>query len=183
MNRSNLILLYVISFIVGTAIFVDLFHTKLFDWWDVFFYRGILLLGVASLAVGATLFAVRKLAPGIISLKDIYIIILTLISVNLLFFTHVPVTAERSISIFLLRYMNTHAAREITKEDLTQVFLGEYIKADDNIQKRIHEQLVSGNIAPQGDGYRLTEQGKLLMKMYELTASVFGVNKKNVELK
>jgi len=180
MKRSNLILLYFVSFIVGTAIFIDLFHTRLFDWWDVFFYRGIALLGAASLAVGATLFVVRKLTPGIITLKDIYIIILTLVSVNLLFFTHVPVTAERSVSIFLLGYMNKNTEKIVTKEDLTQAFLQQYIGTDDNIEKRIHEQLVSGDIAAQGVGYRLTNRGKLLMKMYGVVATVFGIDKKIV---
>jgi hypothetical protein len=180
MKRSSLLVLYVVSFLVGTAIFVDLFHTALFSWLDVFFYRGIVLLGVAGLFVGASLFVVRRLIPGVISLKDVYIILLTLISVNLLFFTHVPVTAERSISIFLLGQMNTNADKIITKENLSQAFSEEYMGIDDGIEKRIHEQLVSGNIAQKGSGYQLTTRGKLLMKMYMVVADVFGIDKRIV---
>jgi hypothetical protein len=173
MKRSNLLLLYFVSFIIGTVIFVDLFHTVLFSGIDIFFYRGIALLCVASVFIGSTLFVVRKLIPGVIALKDIYIIILTLVSVNLLFFTHVPVTGERSISVFLLRYMNTKTV--VTKEDLRQVFLQQYIGSEDNIQKRIHEQLVTGDIVQQGKGYILTSRGKLLMKMYGVVAGLFGI--------
>jgi len=175
MKRSNLLMLYVISFIVGTVIFIGFFHTGLFGFLDVFFYRGIaLLLFTAVVIGGALLFLQHRFA---FTLKDIYIIILTLVSVNLLFFTHVPVTAERSVSIFLLDYMSTRAHQIVTKEELTQVFIEKYVGTDDNIQKRIHEQLVSGDIAVQGSGYRLTTQGKLLMKMYGVTATVFGINK------
>lgn len=177
MKRSNLMLLYIVSFVIGTAIFVDFFHTGLFGFLDVFFYRGIALLFFTCAIIAAVLLIAWKRIPGVITLKDIYIIILTLLSVNLLFFTHVPVTAERSISIFLLGYMNNNANRIVTKEDLTQAFLKEYVGGDDNIQKRIHEQLVSGDIASQGIGYRLTTQGKLLMKMYAVVAGLFGIKK------
>jgi len=177
MKRSNLLLLYVVSFFIGTAIFVDLFHSVLFRGIDVFFYRGIALLFVACVIVGIALIIAWKRFPGFFSLKDIYIIILTLVSVNLLFFTHVPVTAERSMSIFLLDYMNKNPEKIISKEELTRVFLEQYVVADDNIQKRIHEQLVSGDITLKENGYQLTNQGKLLMKMYGVVASVFGIKK------
>jgi hypothetical protein len=175
MKRSNLLLLYFVSFIIGTAIFVDLFHTVLFSGIDVLFYRGIALLVVACAVVGITLIIVWKRFPGYYTLKDIYIIILTLVSVNLLFFTHVPVTAERSMSVFLLGYMNKNPEKIISKEELTRVFLEQYVTADDNIQKRIHEQLVSGDISFQENGYRLTTRGKLLMKMYNVASQLFGI--------
>jgi hypothetical protein len=177
MNRSKFVLLYVVSFVVGTAIFIDLFHTGLFGFLDVFFYRGIALLLFTCTVIAVALLMYWKRFPGVITLKDIYIIILTLVSVNLLFFTHVPVTAERSVSVFLLGYMNTHINKTITKEELTQVFLKKYIGADDNIQKRIHEQLVSGDIAPQGAGYRLTKQGQMLLKFYAFIEDLFGIKR------
>jgi hypothetical protein len=180
MKRSNLILLYLVGYIVGTAIFIDLFHTKLFVWWDVFFYRGIALLAVACLLIGAALFTVRKLIPGVITLKDIYIILITLVSVNMLFFTHVPVTAERSVSVFLLGYMNANDQKIITKEELTDVFVRMYIGTDDNIQKRIHEQLVTGDIVPVGNGYMISPRGRWIMRMYSAVADLFSIDKKNL---
>lgn len=63
MKRNNLLLLYVVSFIVGTAIFIDLFHTGLFRSLDVLFYRGIALLFVTSIGMGAILLVVWKRFP------------------------------------------------------------------------------------------------------------------------
>lgn len=115
-----------------------------------------------------------------ITLKDIYIVILTILSVNLLFFTHVPVTAERSVSIFLLGYMNKNADKIVTKEDLTQAFLQEYMGADANIEKRIHEQLVTGDITPKNNGYVISPQGRWLMRAYSIIADMFGIDKRNL---
>jgi hypothetical protein len=180
MKFSKLLLIYGVSFIVGTGIFIDLFHTGLFGFLDVFFYRGIALLLVACTVVAVVLLIYWKQTHGIISLKDIYSIVLTLFSVNLLFFTHVPVTGERSVSVFLLGYMNTNANRVITKEELTDVFLRTYIGTDDNIQKRIHEQLVSGDIVSKGNGYVISPQGRRILRMYSFIADVFSIDKKNL---
>lgn len=163
------VLLYLASFIAGTALFVGLFHTGLFRSMDVLFYRGIALLVITCAVMSVFLIVIR------ISWKDIYMIVLTIFAVNMLFFTHVPVTAERSISIFLLGYMNTKNV--VTKEELTNVFLDKYMNSEDNIGKRIHEQEVTGDIVQVQNGYLLTPRGKLLMQFYNVIADIFGINK------
>jgi hypothetical protein len=84
---------------------------------------------------------------------------LSSLALNLTFFVLIPVNLDRSISVFLLAWMEDHRGAPQTKADLRQAFQQIYVEADGAIDRRIVEQLVSGNIAPSGGGYALTERG------------------------
>ena len=163
-------------FTVGSAFFVWLFSTPLFAG-TIFFYRGIGLLLVTCLimTIGVFLFHSSK-AGRIFTIRDIILAIVVLFSVNMLFFTHVPVTADRSISVFLLGYMNTHQDKPQTADDLIRVFDTVYMSRYGAIAKRMDEQIASGNVKKEKVGYTLTLQGRRLMDLYMIVAKMYGLN-------
>ena len=101
-----------------------------------------------------------------------------MISSNLVFFTHLPVTAERSISVFLLGYLNEHSQTILTEQKITQAFTDKYLYEDKAVEKRLREQVVSGTVMVNGGGYKISERGRALMKVYALMADVFRIDKK-----
>lgn len=181
-NNKIIILLslHIIFFILGTTFFVLLFHTPILKEF-VFFYRGIALLSLATFLMAFFMFVFRKYRYGeIFIFRDVILSITILFCINLVFFTHVPVTADRSISVFLLGYMSNHSDKFLNKEEITRIFIDKFLVRNDSLQKRFYEQVVSGNIQEDRSSYHITEQGKLLMLFYNFISDVFVIDKKNI---
>ncbi|MFH1841143.1 MAG: hypothetical protein ABH807_03255 [Candidatus Shapirobacteria bacterium] len=155
------------------------FHTSLFARVEVFFYRGLILLGLSSLVVLLGLIVYKKKNKnGWFTVKDLILVLVVLISGNLVFFTHLPVTAERSISVFLLGYLNKNPQTALTDQEMIKVFIDKYVSADDAVGKRLREQMVSGNVIFDGSGYKISPRGRWLMKLYTLIADIFKIDNK-----
>ncbi|MEK7559634.1 MAG: hypothetical protein AAB521_04990 [Patescibacteria group bacterium] len=175
--------LYFIFFSLGTALFILLFHTKVFANVSVFFYRGVLLLMLSSFLVTLALLYFRTTKYGkTLSIKDIILLIVLLFCLNLVFFTHLPVTADRSVSVFLLGYMNSRPEKAFSNKEITDVLIKYFINENKAVDKRLSEQIISHDIVKEKNGYRISDQGKLLMKFYNLIADVFAIEKKNISL-
>src|SRR5437763_322860 len=115
MKASTIIILIAIHaslFLAATSLFIVLFHTGLFSNIDIFFYRGIMLLLVTCFVLLTGLFLLkRKQHIRIFTYRDVILSVVITFSFNIVFFTHIPVTADRSLSIFILGYMNEHARK------------------------------------------------------------------------
>jgi len=169
--------LHCLFFILGTVLFVFLFHTKLLTKIDVLFYRGIGLLMISSVFLLVIMLFYKKISNDLFTIRDIILALVLFFCVNLTFFTHLPVTAERSISVFLLDYFNKNSDRYLTKEEVTKIFIDKYLYEDKAIEKRLREQIFSGNISQEGEKYKISTQGKNLMKFYKLITAIFKINK------
>jgi hypothetical protein len=174
------ILFHVCFFSVATGVFILSFRLPVFTG-TVFFYRGILLLcTVAVLSAVVLVYGKRKRQTPPYTYRDILLALVIFVCFNLVFFTHIPVTADRSVSVFLLGYMNAHSPRTVTEDELTYVLAETYVRSNAATSKRIHEQLQSGTIIRDGDGYRISQRGVLLMRMYGWIAELFGLNNGNI---
>lgn len=168
-------------FILGSLLFILLFHTNLFASVSVFFYRGIFLLVISSILIILIAIVVKTVSKRkIFTVRDVLLSVVVVFCFNLVFFTHVPVTADRSISVFLLGYLNDHPGEIITKDEVAQVFIKKYIYEYEGINKRFEEQIASGNIVDEENGYRITKQGKFIISVYNLIANLFDIDKKIV---
>ncbi len=177
----QILLFYFTFFIIGSTLFLFLFHTSLFANISVFFYRGIVLLLVASFLSLLTLTYFKKNKYGkFITFRDIILILTLIFCLNLVFFTLVPVTADRSISVFLLGYVNNHSQKSLSKDEITDAFIKKYLHENGAIQKRLSEQIISKNLLKEEERYRISDQGKLLIRFYDFISNLFGINKKNI---
>lgn len=178
-NAAALLIFHTISFIVGTTVFVFLFHTKLFKNIDILFYRGIFLLATTCISITAIqILLKRHVSFSFITCRDILLCLTLVFCLNLVFFTHVPVTADRSISVFILGYMNNNSEKTIPSQDMANIFTGKYLYEYGAMNKRFKEQIVSGNIIQDDSGYKITKQGQRVMKIYTLVAKLFNINNK-----
>ena len=67
--------------------------------------------------------------------------------------------------------------RIFEKKDLERVYVDIYVKEYDPINRRINEQLSSGNFEEIGSGYRITNRGLELVKVFRFLSEIYPVNK------
>lgn len=158
---------------VGLAILVALFKSGLFATKiDILFYRGVVLCAVAAVLTVALVWYVGArwkcanfrdaIAAGVLSL-----------GLNLSFLVIAPVTVDRSVSVFILGYMASEPDKPMSVADLRGVFEQRYLGEWRQIQRRMEEQTVSGNVAPTANGYVLTSRGRSFLATSKVIAWMF----------
>ena len=177
-NILKLLLLYLILFLIGSAGYIFSFHTPLFRGVDVFFYRGIILILFWSGLITALFFFIRfRFLPELITVRDLILLFTVFCCVHVVFFTHVPVTGERSVSVFMLGYLADHSGESFQKEDIEKIFTDRYVYQLGAFDKRLHEQEETGTIVKNEDGgYSITPAGRGLVRMYETIDRLYGLD-------
>ena len=176
---GTLLAVYAVTLLGATVVWVVLFHTPLLSG-SVFFYRGLVLLALVGFVAATVLFLLRQtVLRGLLGIRDILLVLSLLLSVNVVFFTHLPVTADRSISVFMLAWMN-RADNPLTADEIEQGIVQEYVIDRKAIAKRLEEQLVTGTVVPSGEGYVLSDEGRSLVALYELIARLFNIDTDNL---
>jgi hypothetical protein len=167
-------LLYLAAPVIGFAVLVALFRAGVLGEVGIMFYRGVALIAVAFVATFAALFVVVRRGP-ISGLKgrDAFSAAVLSLAFNLCFLVIFPVTIDRSISVFVLGQMAAHADRAYSSDQMAQVFSNVYVGEDRQIDRRMEEQLLSGNVERVGDGYRISAHGKALIETSKLIAWMF----------
>ena len=173
-------LIYVVLMIVATAIFIGLFHTAFLDWLNVFFYRGVVFLLISSLLAAIMMWGMRKWVDSrIIQIRDIFTIFFVFLGFTSTWFVLVPVTVERSVSVFMLSYMAENSEHGIDAEDFGKIFYQKYIVDFGAFDKRFYEQITSKNMesSADGHGYVITENGRRIVDLFRTSAKLFNTEK------
>ena len=183
-KKNNDVLYFIVVLAISTLLsmilHMGLLHTNLFNNMNVLFYRGIALIFVDMII----LFIVLKLLSDRflkIDIKDIICIILVSFSINITFFTLVPVTIERSVTCFTLGKFDTSENKTLNKSDIEKVFIDSYVYENGAFDKRFEEQVTTGSIEKiENDEYRLTKRGENLINMFHFIAKLYNVSLKNM---
>jgi len=174
------LLAHSLSLVCGFILFVILFQTPLAAGLQVFFYRGCALIVVAALLNAALMALWQRFLPrGVVLARDVALSAVVVMSLNLVFFTHLPVTADRSVTVFLLGHMADGQAR--TPKEVRDFFVARYVDDYGAMQRRFDEQIVSGNMVRDGETYRITAQGQSLLRFYDWMTDVFQIDKRFVQ--
>lgn len=176
-----LLLIYLILMMIGTIFYILSFRTFLFSTLTIFFYRGIAIIlfwGVLISVIMTLLkiFYIRK----IITVRDILLLFCAFCCVNIVIFTHLPVTADRSITVFMLGYM-AQSDSAFTKQEMEEIFIDKYVYEYGAFDKRLEEQVFSGTIEKSSSQkYQITKKGRNLIRIYEKVTDWFQIDKKLV---
>ncbi len=166
--------LYAAAPLIGFAILAALFRSGLLAQISILFYRGLALIALAFVATLATVFmlARRGPIPGVRG-RDAFSAAVLSLAFNLCFLVIFPVTIDRSVSVFVLGQMAAHADRAYSADQMTKVFSDVYVGEDHQIDRRLREQLLSGNVERIGAGYRISARGKAFIQTSKLIAWMF----------
>ncbi len=180
MNKDGLKLfaLHAAAFVIAAALFVLSFRTPVFGGIGVLFYRGIALIILISILLAGGMLLLKKKSrfAALLTYRDVILSVTLFSCIATVFFTLVPVTLERSISIFMLGTMKEHADETFSARQMQDVFIDGYVNRNGAMQKRLDEQVISGNVAPVDGGYRITPAGMRLVRILEAVARAFNVN-------
>jgi len=172
--------IYILIYLVCTALFIGLFHTGLLKNMEVLMYRGVAFIVITG-AVAAVIMGVIRKLWGFITVRDIIMMFVIFCCVNMVFLTLIPVTVERSVSVFMLSYMEENSDQTFTEESVGEVFTSKYVEDYGAFEKRFEEQVVTGTIRQNEDGtYSITESGKFVVKMFRTIADWFDTDRRLV---
>ena len=157
--------------VFGFAIYVLLFWAGIGGSLSILFYRGVALAIATALVTGlAALWPARRTGDSSLPVAAAALSL----SFNICFLVLLPVTVDRSVSVYLL---STIERREMTPAELQQAFIDGYVVRMGAIDRRIDEQRRSGNVTVSPDGkVRLTRQGERFMTFSRLVARLFGTD-------
>ena len=158
---------YGLATLVGGALFAALMRVNTLLGPGVLFYRGLVALAATAILL-FVLFALilPKLARAL-PLRADDSLGGAIVAVSLLgsIFVLGPVTVDRSISVFMLSQFES-AGKPLTVDEVRERFVKTYVVAWDQMNRRVKEQQISGNLGPtEGGGWKLTAQGRRFMEV------------------
>ena len=158
----------------GFGVYLLLFWLGIASSVSILFYRGVALALVASVVTGV---AAAWLSRGRED-RSLPIAAAALsLSFNICFLVLLPVTVDRSVSVYLLSTIEQHQKAGIKPAALQTAFIDGYVVKMGAVDRRIDEQRKSGNIRVSADGkVRLTKQGERFMTFSRLVARMFGTD-------
>ena len=166
--------LYAVAGGMGFLLLVLLFKAGVAGVLGVLFYRGLVLIGVAGLlTLGGLMLAIGRTGGRYLRPRDAFGATAVSLALNLSFLVVAPVTVDRSITIFMLGQMNAHPERAYTPEEMTRLFTSVYVGEDRQIERRLSEQSLSGDVEDLGGRYRISPRGVSLIRVSRAVAWMF----------
>ena len=176
----KLILIYIVIYLVCSAIFVGLFHTTLLKNMNVLMYRGIAFIILTGIVAAIVMGVIRKFWK-FVTVRDIIMMFVIFCCVNTVLFTLVPVTVERSVSVFMLSYMDENSDKTFTQDSVGEIFTSKYVNDYGAFEKRFNEQVVTGTIKQNEDGtYSITDRGRFIVSIFRNLAEWFDTDRRLV---
>ena len=177
------LLTYAVLYVISFLLLILLIRTPLLKGMHVLMYRGIVMIILAGILASVLLVVFKKWRKiEWLSAKDVVLVFILTCSINMVFFTLIPVTVERSVSVFMLSYMDTYSDRTYTEDQVAEIFVEKYVNEYGAFEKRFDEQLTTGTIVQNADGtYSITDKGRFIVKMFRAISDVFETDKRLVE--
>ncbi len=142
---------------------------------EIMFYRGVIALAFVFVALLVLFWFALRRAPAALGLSDRDSIGGALVATSLLLAAFVlgPITVDRSISVFMLTKFEQTGA-PMTRDAARDAFVGAYVDDWRQIDRRLHEQEVSGNLVQTPAGWELTAQGRAFLRVARVMSAAFG---------
>jgi hypothetical protein len=168
-----LALAYGAALLAGFLLYLGLIRSPLMDGVAILFYRGVALAVVAALLMIVAGLALRRR----LRLDPSTMIGATALSLafNISFLITFPVTFDRSITMFLLARIERQDG-QLDSGALEGVYVREYLGQMRQIDRRIAEQDVSGNIRIENGHIWITPQGRRLLTGARTVGHWFGAD-------
>lgn len=93
------------------------------------------------------------------------------------FFITVPALLDRSISLYLLRLLETEQ-RAASLQELSTWYVDGFVFGNEALTKRLDEQLHTGNIEEKDGCYSLTIQGEFTLTINDIFVQLFNTDRR-----
>lgn len=176
------ILAYILCLIISTFVFIELFHINYLKVTNVFFYNGLFFLLITSILCSLLMLIIKRVSKNLVTIHDVITVFFLYSGFTLGWFVLIPVTVERSISVYMLSCLEQNGKVPMTKKDFEDRFYKQYIVDFGAFDKRFKEQLDTESIEyiPSENAYRITDKGRNIVKLFRISANLFGTEDKIV---
>ncbi|CAM8648001.1 MULTISPECIES: hypothetical protein [Sphingobium] len=172
---GGLALIYLLVLIGGFLLYLALIASPLLGAIPLLFYRGVLIAFIGALLLGLLLAIAARRITALDLSTGVGAVALSL-AFNISFLIVFPVTFDRSITMFLLARIERQDG-QLTPPMLEKLFVREYLGDLHQIDRRMSEQTLSGNIVQHDDGrIALTPQGRRLLSSARRIGSWFAAD-------
>lgn len=168
---------FVLLIFAFSSFYIFLFKTPLFKN-SVLFYRGVFLIIVSALFfIGMFLLARKTTHQTILRPSFFASCLIAAISLNLVFFTLIPVTLDRSLSTFILKALqeenSSSCGHGYTDRELEKKLIADYFIAGRALEKRLHEQTIIGNIITRNQCVSISKRGEVTLKILQAIYNLY----------
>jgi len=179
----DFLLFHIVAFLIGWLLYIAIIQLGIFDFVEVFFYKTILILIITGmvLLIGELLLK-HFWKKAIFDYKDVILSFVLFMSINMVWLSTIVVSLDRSLSVFVLSYL-AQENRSYTEEELDDVFQTVFIEKYGMLDRRFWEQLESGNIEQDENGYKLTERGEGLVDIFKAVGKLYKVDERFISPK
>jgi len=146
---------------------------------SILFYRGLVLIAVGEVFCFAVLLLARRIWP-IWHVRDAVSACAFAGGIAVCLLIVLPVTIDRSISVFMLTQMAAQPDHAFTPSELRSLFVDIYVERYEQIERRLEEQKVSRNVAQTRNGFRITPQGLSFVRFARALSIVFQTDRRFV---
>jgi hypothetical protein len=174
---ARLMLTLGLAVLAGFLVYLGLANTPLFAGIAILFYRGLLLCAASAILLAAALALAGRWKP--LALETIVAAAALSFAFNLSFLILFPVTIDRSISVFLLAEIEAHEGLDTPR--LEQLFVDRYVRDMAQIDRRVAEQALSGNIVVENGHIRLTSRGRRFLALSRGIGKAFATDPRFVD--
>ena len=143
---------------------------------SVYTYYGFRMLLILTGLLTFGLYFLKKYKKIAFDKKDCIIIILMCFLGNAFFFGMVPVTLERSISVFMLEDLEKTENR--TKKEIEENFVSQYVYEKGAFDKRLEEQLEIHTIEEKDGKYKLSNKGRFMLECFKGLNKLYHIESK-----
>lgn len=170
------ILFQAIAFVIGWLAYIAIIQIGIFDFIQVYFYKTIFTLIITGTFLLITELLLKHFwKKATFDYKDVIISFVLFMSINMVWLSTVVVSLDRSLSVFVLSYLEQED-RSYSEQELDDVFQKVFIGKYQMLDRRFWEQLESGTIKQDENGYRLTKQGENLVGIFKTVGKIYKVD-------
>lgn len=170
---GTLTLSYLATLVLGFLLYLALIASPLLGAIPLLFYRGVVIAFIGALLLAVMMgLAARRIR---LDLPTLVGAIALSLAFNISFLIVFPVTFDRSITMFLLARIERQDG-QLDASGLERVYVREYLGDMRQIDRRIEEQSLSGNVRVEQGRIHITPQGRRLLTSGRWVGGWFGAD-------
>lgn len=168
---KSFLIFHMIACFCGFVLYFCLFQIPVFDFIEIYFYKGIFLVVVSGVLCGVIESAIKVGTHTMrFDCKDIMSSIVIIMCVNMVWLSVAIVNVDRSFSVWMLSYLNKNPSGY---EMLDEAFHEQFIEDYGMLDRRLEEQLESNNIYIDNGSYKLTKQGEKIAAIFRMVGKLY----------
>ena len=181
-----------VTFLFSVFICIYIIKRKLWPG-DIVFYEGLrIVVYVLFLYIGIAILrhirvrrkrAKTNFVASFLTFKVLLPALFTYVLLGYSFVITGPSLLDRSISTYVISAVAHSAGEGVDLGTLHTLFIQGYIEGTKTVERRLNEQIITGNIIHNNGSYFITDRGRFTTRMNQMLVNVFNIDDKHVNAK